>query len=95
MGLPLGFQDRMGEGQAIQSLEVGHPAFATTTDDVHHTDGHASECRVFFSGAVADICSLFPPAEGISATGRRETNPVEASRCKFQCAAVFALADQR
>ena len=56
MGLRLGFRDRMGEGQVIHSLEVGHPAFATATDDAHHADGRASECRVVFPIVNADIC---------------------------------------
>ena len=95
MGLRLGFQDRIGEGQALHSLEVDRPAFVTVADDADHTDGRASGCRAVCLGADADICSFFPPAEGTSNTGRRETNPIEASRCKFQCSAVFSLADQR
>ena len=58
MGPRPAFQDRIDGGQVHPSSEVGHPAFATVTDDLHYTDGRASECHVVCPGVDADICSF-------------------------------------
>ena len=58
MGPRPAFQDRIDGGQVHPFSEVGRPAFATVTDDLH-TDERASECRVVCPGVDADICSFF------------------------------------
>ena len=63
MGPRLAFQGRIDGGQVHPSSEVGHPAFATVTDDVHDTDGRASGCRAVCPGVDADTCSFFHQLE--------------------------------
>ena len=63
MDSPLAIQDKMDGGQVLSSSEVGRPMFATVTEDGHHTDGRASECRAALPDADADICCFFHQLE--------------------------------